>query len=85
MTAVARGTQAAIEDPRAAAKAIAGAYLEAGKAVNEEVEATLPLLSKIGRMDAEQADGLVEWMRGQGLIRQEVPVPALLTNRYLKR
>lgn len=47
LSAVARGNAAAIEDPKAAAKAIAGASFEGnGKWVTDGVEATLPLLSK---------------------------------------
>ena len=69
MAAVARGTTAAIEDPKAAAAAIAQASETSNKrAVEATVEATLPLLSRSGEMNPEQETELVDWMRGEGLI-----------------
>ncbi|HEU5062262.1 MAG TPA: ABC transporter substrate-binding protein [Solirubrobacterales bacterium] len=66
--AVARGAAAAIEDPRAAVEVI----LEtpggepARKATEAAVEATLPLLSKTGRVSPARTRRLVEWMQEQG-------------------
>lgn len=87
MSAVARGTAAAIADPKAAAKTIIE-YSEADpsrKATEASIEATLPLLSGDGHMDPDQASRLVDWMHEEGLIRRTVPVSALLTNSYLER
>jgi len=90
MSAVTRGTAAAIADPEAAAEAIAAVrtaigYGELGrpKPTEAKVEATLPLLSKTGRMSPGRAAGLVDWMREQGLIQGELPTAAFLTNRFV--
>jgi putative hydroxymethylpyrimidine transport system substrate-binding protein len=84
MSAVARGTAAAIEDPRAAAKLIVHAEGEARLRPTEaQLAATLPLLSRNGEMDPQQASHLVEWMHEEGLIRQEPPVSAFLSDNYL--
>lgn len=70
MSAVARGTAAAIEDPKAAAEAIAEESETSNKkAVEATVEATLPLLSESGEMNPEQEADLVDWMQEEGLIR----------------
>lgn len=87
MSAVARGTSAAIEHPRSAFLAIkyaVEAELPADRETTEaEIEATLPLLSKSGQMDPAQASNLVAWMHEEGMIRRKPPVSALLTNDYL--
>ncbi|MGN6256668.1 MAG: ABC transporter substrate-binding protein [Solirubrobacterales bacterium] len=73
MSAVARGTAAAIEDPKAAARVIATHNTDADKAVIEaQLKATLPLLSKSGETDPAATDQLAEWMQEAGMI-QEVP------------
>jgi len=83
-SALRRGTAAAIEDPRATAEAIDKAVEsnpELGlKETEAGVEATLPLLSRTGRMSPRKASHLVDWMRSQGLIQHEVPASALLIN-----
>lgn len=88
MSALARGAAAAVADPEAAAEAIAS-----GRGDQEaldpqqsmaKVEATLPLLSRTGRMSLGRASRLVDWMSAQGLIQREIPVPALLTNRFVR-
>jgi len=91
MSAVARGTVAAVADPEAAVEAIATARTEIGYADPQKpvlskakVEATLPLLSRTGRMSPGRATRLVDWMHGQGLIQQELPPPAFLTDRSVK-
>jgi putative hydroxymethylpyrimidine transport system substrate-binding protein len=86
MTAVARGTAAAVEDPKAAVKVIEGS-VEANpdssrKEIEAEVEATLPLLSESGEMDSDQAEELVDWMYEEGLIQRKPSVSDLLTNDY---
>jgi putative hydroxymethylpyrimidine transport system substrate-binding protein len=87
MSAVARGTAAAVEDPEGALEAI-----EEGPEPNPEInrqemeaqlKATLPLLSKSGYMNPEQAGELVEWMHRQGITQRELSVSKLLTNAYL--
>jgi len=83
---VIRGNAAAAEDPRAAVNAI----MEAGvagtdvsrKAMEAEVAATSPLLSKSGYMDPEQASQLADWMYEEGMIQRKPPVSALLTDDY---
>jgi putative hydroxymethylpyrimidine transport system substrate-binding protein len=87
MSAVARGTAAAIADPRAAVDAIEEAGLGGAelnrKTAEAEVAATLPLLSKSGYMYSEEAIGLVDWMHEQGMI-EGFPTPSeLLTNEYV--
>lgn len=89
LSALHRGVAAAIEDPEAAA-----ARIETGDEVNPEasrkdteaeIEATLPLLSKTGRMSSGRVGRLVAWMYAQGLIQEKPPVSSLLTNRYLPK
>jgi putative hydroxymethylpyrimidine transport system substrate-binding protein len=91
MSAVARGTAAAIEDPEAAAKTIAAArarfeYSNAPppKLMQGAVKAALPLLSKTGHMNPAQADHLVDWMVEEGLIQRALPASALLTNQFVE-
>jgi len=88
MSAVRRGTAAAIADPKAAARVIDASVEsnpESGlKELEAQVEATLPLLSKTGYMDPRTASRLVAWMHRQGMIDQLLPVSALLTNRYIR-
>jgi putative hydroxymethylpyrimidine transport system substrate-binding protein len=86
MSAVARGTAAAIADPGAAADAIEQAGLGGSKlsrkALEAEVAATLPLLSKSGYMYPEEAIRLVDWMRLQGMIESPLRPSQLLTNDF---
>jgi putative hydroxymethylpyrimidine transport system substrate-binding protein len=87
MSAVARGTAAAVADPQAAVKAIEDGNL-GGSGVSRtileaEVNATLPLLSKSGYMYSEGAIRLVDWMHEQRLI-DKFPTPyELLNNEYV--
>lgn len=74
MAAVREGTAAAIEDPEAATDAVV-AGLE-GEGYDEEnpstveagVEASLPLLSRTGRIDQAREDRLLDWMRAEGIL-----------------
>lgn len=74
MAAVREGTAAAIEDPEAATEAvIAGlegeGYDEVNRsAVEAGVEATLPLLSRTGRIDQAREKRLLDWMRAEGIL-----------------
>jgi putative hydroxymethylpyrimidine transport system substrate-binding protein len=86
MSAVARGTQAAIQDPKAAAAAIKeaiGAVPDLHRKDREaQLKATLPLLSRSGYMSPDRARGLVDWMYEEELIKRRWPPEALLTNAY---
>jgi putative hydroxymethylpyrimidine transport system substrate-binding protein len=88
LSAVARGTEAAIKDPEAAVKVIVEERENREENPNEKgieaaVEATLPLLSRDGYMDPEQASGLIDWMYDEGMIERPLPVSELLTNQYV--
>jgi putative hydroxymethylpyrimidine transport system substrate-binding protein len=87
LAAVARGTAAAIEHPRAAVKAIEESDetdpAATPKVTEAEVEATLPLLSETGYMSPGQAEELVDWMHAEGWIKRAFPASRLLTNDYL--
>ncbi len=81
MSAVARGTAAAVEDPEGAVSAVEG-FTESNPETNHketkaEVEATLPLLSKSGEVSPDQAKRLVDWMYEQGMIKRK-PTPTTL-------
>ncbi|HYJ22971.1 MAG TPA: ABC transporter substrate-binding protein [Solirubrobacterales bacterium] len=90
IAALERGTDAAVEDPKAATQAI----LEANdgldpKLTAAEVEATLPLLSArtpsrpYGYMNPDEWRTFTGWMRDNGLI-ESLPEPSeLLSNAYL--
>lgn len=84
--AVARGTGAAVADPKAAAKAIDEEVESTPesdlKTTKAEAEATFPLLSKSGYTDPGQASRLIDWMYEEGMIRRKPPVLALLTNDF---
>jgi putative hydroxymethylpyrimidine transport system substrate-binding protein len=83
VSAVARGTVAAINDPQAAAEAIEegnlGGRKVGRKALEAEVAATLPLLSKSGYIYPQEAILLVDWMHEQGMINR-FPTPTMLLN-----
>jgi putative hydroxymethylpyrimidine transport system substrate-binding protein len=90
IAALARGTEAAAKNPKAATKAV----LEANhgldpKLTEAEVKATLPVLSSrletkpFGYMDPARWKAFVGWMRDNGLI-ESLPEPGeLLSNSYL--
>lgn len=84
--ALGRGTAAALEDPKDAAKEIdesVESTPESGLRTTEaEVKATFPLLSKSGYTDPGQASKLVDWMYEEGMIKRKPPVSELLTNGY---
>jgi putative hydroxymethylpyrimidine transport system substrate-binding protein len=87
MSAVGRGTAAAVKDPAGALKVIEEGNEGNPDATPEiteaELEATLPLLSRHGYMDPARARRLGEWMFEQGMLEREPQVSELLTNRYL--
>lgn len=86
VSAVARGTAAGIANPQAAVDAIENAGLGGPKvnhkALEAEVTATLPLLSKSGYMYSEEEIRLVDWMHEQGMIDQFPTPTELLTDDY---
>jgi putative hydroxymethylpyrimidine transport system substrate-binding protein len=88
MSALARGTVAAVEDPKAALRAIElgdEQDPEASREVTEaEIKATFPLLSKDGYMSPHRVSHLVDWMHEEGMIRRKPQISKLFTNRYLK-
>ncbi|HEX5989932.1 MAG TPA: ABC transporter substrate-binding protein [Solirubrobacterales bacterium] len=84
LSAVRRGTAAAIEDPPAVSRAIANGYEPVTREMEAQVEATLPLLSRDGYLDPDQAKGLVDWMQEEGMVQQAPSAAQLFTNDYLK-
>jgi putative hydroxymethylpyrimidine transport system substrate-binding protein len=89
MSAVARGTAAAMEDPHEAIEAIeevnAGTANLNRKVLEAQLSATLPLLSRSGYMDPEVAAHLVSWMHGEGMIENPPLISDLLTNEFVAR
>jgi putative hydroxymethylpyrimidine transport system substrate-binding protein len=86
MAAAERGTEAAIEDPAAAARVLAEERSEPKRNAarwRAELKATLPLLSRSGQMDIPQAERLEEWMYGKGLLEFKTAATDAVTNRYL--
>jgi putative hydroxymethylpyrimidine transport system substrate-binding protein len=84
LIAVARGNKAVIEDPEAAAHLVALSDSDRSlKAIEAEIEATLPLLSRTGDMSPERMEELAAWMHEQGLVEGEPSGSDLLTERYL--
>jgi putative hydroxymethylpyrimidine transport system substrate-binding protein len=90
LAALERGTNAAVEQPKAAAKAV----LEANhglepKLTEAEIAATLPLLGAragshpYGYMDPAAWRAFVGWMRDNGLISSLPSAGELLSNAYL--
>lgn len=87
MSAVKRGTAAAVRHPQMAAQLIAKSPETDPQATLGEIEAqlraTLPLLSRTGRVDPNQASGLLAWMREQGMIERAVPASELFAGPEL--
>ncbi len=90
IAALERGTDAAVEQPNAAAEAVAAANHDLDpKLTRAEVEATLPLLSArvsgkpYGYMDPAEWDTFAGWMRDNGLIESLPTATDLLSNAYL--
>ncbi|HEX5763650.1 MAG TPA: ABC transporter substrate-binding protein [Solirubrobacterales bacterium] len=84
LAALARGTAAAVERPNEATKALLDANPDLDPELTKaEVEATLPLLSRTGRMDPAAWSRFVAWMRDNGQISGEPSPAELLSNEYL--
>jgi putative hydroxymethylpyrimidine transport system substrate-binding protein len=88
MSAVARGTAAAIEDPKGMVDVLEEDINanpdRSRKETEAEVKATLPMLSGNLHMDPGQASALIAWMREEGMIRRTFPASELFNNEYLK-
>jgi putative hydroxymethylpyrimidine transport system substrate-binding protein len=93
LSALARGTAAAIASPNATTKALleANSGLDS-KLTRAEVAATLPLLARDGGSESERPFGYMDpvewnrfigWMRDNGLISSLPPASEVLTNEYL--
>ena len=90
ISALKRGTEAAVKAPKAASEAILAANpnLEP-KLVEAEIAATLPLLGArtegqpYGYMDPKEWEAFAAWMRDEELISALPTAAELLTNSYL--
>lgn len=85
MSAVERGTAAAVEKPESLLDALAGA-VEANPKISRsarvlQTDATLPLLTGETDVSSGQVESLVDWMYEQGMIKRKVPAAAFLTER----
>lgn len=82
MSAVRRGTAAALKNPKEAAKVIVESREPDPKTnlreTEAELKATLPLLSKTGRLDPDQTTDLLDWMHEQGWIKRVMPASEVL-------
>jgi putative hydroxymethylpyrimidine transport system substrate-binding protein len=84
LAALARGTAAAKKSPGAATKALLEANADLDpRLARAEVDATLPLLSAGGRMNAAQWRTFIAWMRDNELISGRPSPSEVLTNEYL--
>jgi putative hydroxymethylpyrimidine transport system substrate-binding protein len=90
LAALERGTDAAVAQPNAAAKAVLEANDDLEPKLTEaEVEATLPLLGArtrgkpYGYMDPAEWESFTAWMRDNGLIESLPEAGELLSNDYL--
>ncbi|MGN6664777.1 MAG: ABC transporter substrate-binding protein [Solirubrobacterales bacterium] len=88
MSGLARGTAAAVDDPKRSLRALLEVEEnnpETGrKAMKAQLDATLPLLSRDGRVSPARARALVDWMHGEEMITRKVLPRALFTNAYLE-
>lgn len=90
ISALKRGTEAAVKSPKAATEAVlaANSSLEP-KLTEAEIEATLPLLGArtggkpYGYMDPKEWEAFAAWMRDEELISALPQASELLTNDYL--
>lgn len=87
MAALARGTAAAVKDPRGTVRLIEES-IESDpetdrKQTAAQVKATLPLLSRNAHVDLDRAGEFATWMKAKGMIEAEPPVGKTFTNLYL--
>jgi putative hydroxymethylpyrimidine transport system substrate-binding protein len=84
LAALARGNAAATENPEAATKALLEANSDLDRRLTEaEVAATLPLLSKTGRMDPAKWEAFITWAGENGVISGRPSTAEVLSNEYL--
>ena len=86
MAALERGVAAVRNDPRLAAKVLESSpheFRTSRGEMEDQVRATLPLLSQTGNIDPDQAAKLMTWMHGEGMIQRQPPVSDLFTDQYL--
>ena len=82
--ALARGTAAAVERPGATTDALLAANSDLDpKLTRAEVEATLPLLSSSGAMNAGKWKAFIAWMSENELIAGRPATAEVLSNEYL--
>ncbi|HEY3434217.1 MAG TPA: ABC transporter substrate-binding protein [Solirubrobacterales bacterium] len=81
------GTEAAISDPGDIEDAIQLAvewnHGPSDRATRAALAATLPLLSRDGRANPDEALALAEWMQREGIIQRVPAVSSLFTDDYL--
>jgi len=84
LAALARGTAAAAADRTATTRALLKANPDLDPRLTEaEVAATLPLLSKSGRMEPAAWDRFTRWMQDNGQLSGRPAPSEVLTNDYL--
>jgi putative hydroxymethylpyrimidine transport system substrate-binding protein len=90
ISALRRGTEAAVKSPKAATEAILAANPDLEpKLAEAQVKATLPLLGArtagkpYGYMNAKEWEAFAGWMRDEGLISTAPKASELLSNAYL--
>jgi putative hydroxymethylpyrimidine transport system substrate-binding protein len=84
LAALARGTAAAREDPKAAAEALLEANKDLEPKLTEaELAATLPLLSTRGEMNPAEWSRFIAWMHENGLISGRLAAGEALSDAYL--
>jgi putative hydroxymethylpyrimidine transport system substrate-binding protein len=88
ISALARGTAAAVEDPQGATGVIVANGGLDEKLTRAEIDATLPLLARsekerYGEMNPEEWRLFASWMADNGLISEVPEVEDVLTNDYL--
>ena len=86
LDAVARGTEVAVADPRGAARVIEEDVESdptiGRRGLEAQLKATLPLLSRSGFLNPGRQEFL-DWMKEEGLIKQQWAFAVLFTNFYL--
>ena len=84
LAALARGTAAAVKSPGATVDALLEANPDLDpKLTRAEVDATLPLLSRTGEMNAPEWADFIAWMRENSLIASEPAPSQVLSDDYL--
>lgn len=84
LAALARGTAAAAANRTAAADALLEANPDLDpRLTNAELAATLPLLSKTGRMSPAKWKAFIAWAQQNGVISTRPSTAEVLTNEYL--